>query len=144
MTQRSEKTVSTRLAHGHCLFPNTPPQAMRIRETLLARAFRLARGHQETLSIATIGGGAIGVELAAEIRDAMDALWQPEPGLDRDRVRSVIEGANRLLAANPPEMSRYAAASLPGAVSHWRSPSVWWPSMRGIRPWRAAGALMRN
>ncbi|MGF6346668.1 NADH dehydrogenase [Variovorax sp. W2I14] len=108
-----ENDFGTPGAREHCLFLNTPAQAMQIREALLARAFRLARGQQEALSIAIVGGGATGVELAAEIRDAMDALWQHEPGLERDRVRlTVIEGADRLLAANPPEVSEYAQASL--------------------------------
>jgi len=86
---------------------------VQIREALLARAFRVARGEQASLSIVVIGGGATGVELAAEIRDAMDALWEHEPGLDRDRVQlTVVEGAERLLSANPPEVSAYAQASL--------------------------------
>ncbi|MEZ2299283.1 NAD(P)/FAD-dependent oxidoreductase [Variovorax sp. RCC_210] len=108
-----ENDFGTPGAREHCLFLNTPAQAVQIREALLAGAFRLARGQQDALSIAIIGGGATGVELAAEIRDAMDALWRHEPGLERDRVRlTVVEGANRLLAANPQEVSDYAEASL--------------------------------
>jgi NADH dehydrogenase len=108
-----ENDFGTPGAREHCLFLNTPTQAVQIREALLARAFRVARGEQASLSIVVIGGGATGVELAAEIRDAMDALWEHEPGLDRDRVQlTVVEGAERLLSANPPEVSAYAQASL--------------------------------
>jgi NADH:ubiquinone reductase (H+-translocating) len=108
-----ENDFGTPGAREHCLFLNTPEQALSIRQELLARAFRVARGVQDALSIIIVGGGATGVELAAEIRDAMDALWQHEPGLDRNRVRlTVIEGADRLLSANPPEVSAYAAQSL--------------------------------
>lgn len=108
-----ENDFGTPGAREHCLFLNTPEQALEIRQALLARAFRVARGEQEGLSIVIVGGGATGVELAAEIRDAMDALWEHEPGLDRARVRlTVVEGADRLLSANPPEVSAYAAASL--------------------------------
>lgn len=120
-----ENDFGTPGARKHCLFLNTPAQAVQIREALLARAFRVARGVQASLSIVIIGGGATGVELAAEIRDAMDALWKHEPGLDRDRVQlTVVEGAERLLSANPIEVSAYAQSRCRTVGSVWPCRSV--------------------
>ncbi|VWX56228.1 NADH dehydrogenase [Burkholderiales bacterium 8X] len=107
-----ENDFDTPGARAHCLFLNTPEQAGRIRDALLAGAFRVARGQQQELSVAVIGGGATGVELAAEIKHAMDAFARHEP-MDPGRVRmAVVEASERLLSANPPEVSEYAAASL--------------------------------
>ncbi|MDB5890873.1 MAG: FAD-dependent pyridine nucleotide-disulfide oxidoreductase [Polaromonas sp.] len=108
-----ENDFGTAGAREHCHFLNNPDQAANIRDALLAGAFRLARGEQARMSIVIIGGGATGVELAAEIRHTLDKLWEHEPGLDRSRVRlTVIEAAERLLSANPLEVSQYAANSL--------------------------------
>ncbi len=108
-----ENDFGTPGAKAHCLFLNTAEQAGQIRAALLAGAFAAARGQQHRLSIAVIGGGATGVELAAEIKHAMDEFRQHEPGLDADRVRIVVvEASERLLNGNPQEMSDYAQDSL--------------------------------
>ncbi|MDA8447386.1 NADH dehydrogenase [Paracidovorax valerianellae] len=108
-----ENDFGTPGAREHCLFLNTPEQALKIRQALLSSAFRVARGVQEGLSIVVIGGGATGVELAAEIQHAIEELRGHEPGVGRAQVRvTVIEAAPRLLNANPPEVSEYAARSL--------------------------------
>jgi NADH dehydrogenase len=100
-------------AREHCHFLNNTDQAMRIRDALLVGAFRVARGQQEEFSVVVIGGGATGVELCAEIYHAIDALRVHEPALDPSRVRlTVIEAADRLLSANPPEVSTYASQAL--------------------------------
>jgi NADH dehydrogenase len=107
-----ENDFGTPGAREHCLFLNTPEQASRIRDALLIAAFRVARGEQAQLSIAVIGGGATGVELAAEIRHALDAFTCQEP-IEPSRVHlTLIEGADRLLNANPTQVSEYAATSL--------------------------------
>jgi NADH dehydrogenase len=108
-----ENDFGTPGAREHCLFLNNTEQAARIRDALLVGAFRVARGEQDRLSVVVIGGGATGVELSAEIQHAIDALWVHEPALDRSRVQlTVVEAADRLLSANPPEVSAYAAHAL--------------------------------
>jgi NADH dehydrogenase len=108
-----ENDFGTPGVREHCLFLNSADQAVRIRDALLVSAFRVARGQQDRLSVVVIGGGATGVELSAEIDHALDALWKHEPALDRSRVRlTVVEAADRLLSANPPEVSAYAAHAL--------------------------------
>lgn len=108
-----ENDFGTAGAREHCLFLNTPEQAGAIRTALLAGALKVARGEQQALSIAVIGGGATGVELAAEIKHAVDAFRQHEPGLDASRIALVVvEASERLLSANPKEVSDYATASL--------------------------------
>lgn len=108
-----ENDFGTPGVRERCLFLNTPDQAMEIRARLLAAAFRLARAQQDSLSIVIIGGGATGVELAAEIGGALDALWVHEPALERARVKiTVVEASDRLLNANPKEVSEYATDTL--------------------------------
>ena len=108
-----ENDFGTPGVQAHCLFLNTAEQAGQIRAALLAGAFAAARGQLHRLSIAVIGGGATGVELAAEIKHAVDEFRQHEPGLDADRVRIVVvEGSERLLNGNPQEMSDYAQDAL--------------------------------
>jgi NADH dehydrogenase len=108
-----ENDFGTPGAREHCLFLNSTGQAVQIRDALLLGAFRVARGEQDRLSVVVIGGGATGVELAAEINHAIDALWVHEPTLERSKVQlSVVEAADRLLSANPPEVSAYAARAL--------------------------------
>lgn len=110
-----ENDFGTPGARANCMFLNTPEQAARIRDALLIGAFRMARGLQDRFAIAVVGGGATGVELSAEIRHAIDALHVHEPSLDRSRIRlTVIESGDRLLGANPPEVSDYAAQALAG------------------------------
>lgn len=108
-----ENDFGTPGATQHCLFLNDTHQALRIRDALLVGALRIARGQQDALSIVVIGGGATGVELSAEIHHAIDALWIHEPTLDRSRVRlTIVEAADRLLSANPPQVSAYALDAL--------------------------------
>ncbi|MBB1600794.1 NAD(P)/FAD-dependent oxidoreductase [Variovorax sp. UMC13] len=108
-----ENDFGTPGAREHCLFLNNTDQAVQIRDALLVGAFRVARGEQDRLSVVVIGGGATGVELAAEINHAIDALWVHEPTLERSKVQlTVVEAADRLLSANPSEVSVYAARAL--------------------------------
>ncbi|UST56323.1 FAD-dependent oxidoreductase (plasmid) [Comamonadaceae bacterium OTU4NAUVB1] len=108
-----ENDFGTPGARAHCHFLNDPEQATRIRDALLVGAFRVARGQQAGLSVVVVGGGATGVELCAEIHHAIDALRVHEPALDDTRIRLVVvEGADRLLSSNPPEVSAHAARAL--------------------------------
>lgn len=103
----------------HCLFLDTPVQAKRLQSEILNLCLRLETGalanHSEHLNISIIGGGATGVELAAELREATEQFAQH--GIDklRDprivRIR-VVEAAPRLVAALPEKISEKVAAKL--------------------------------
>jgi len=60
----------------HCIFLDTPKQAERFHHQLLQHylAAHARRGSNEGVSIAIVGAGATGVELAAELRHAADQL----------------------------------------------------------------------
>lgn len=60
------------------------------------------------LNVAIVGGGATGVELAAELLEALDGLvYYGLQALDpaRDIRITLLEGADRILSALPPKMS---------------------------------------
>lgn len=108
-----ENDFGTPGAQAHCMFLNTTQQAVQIRDALLVAALRLAHGQQQTLSVLIVGGGATGVELAAELRHAIDQLQLYMQGLRPQRITlTVVEAADRLLSANPVPLSDYAASVL--------------------------------
>ncbi len=108
----------------HCSFLDTTEEALRFHRRLLGRYLQAhARspegegmdGH-DALDVVIVGGGATGVELAAELRYASRLL--PAYGLASiapQRVRiTVLDRAPRLLAALPERVGRDAAATLAG------------------------------
>jgi NADH dehydrogenase len=104
-----ENDFGTVGASEHCLFLNTPEQAIAIREQFLAALMRTARGLQPRVSIAVVGGGATGVELMAELHRSVQALQALEPGISSAKVQFIlIEASDRLLSGNPEELSQYA------------------------------------
>ncbi len=99
-------------AAEHCLYLDDSAQAERFQQ-MLVKSFLRAQV-QETaiddsqLSVAIVGGGATGVELAAELRNA--ARKAVGYGLDRidpetDLRLTVIEAADRVLPALSPGLS---------------------------------------
>lgn len=99
--------------------PGAPEYAIALDSTAQAEHFRqrllraLARlnGKEDTLHIAIVGGGATGVELAAELVEALNRLADYGLGdLDpaRDVKISLIEGADRILSALPEKLSARA------------------------------------
>ncbi|KIA81253.1 NAD(P)/FAD-dependent oxidoreductase [Chromobacterium amazonense] len=99
----------------HAMFLNTPADAEKLRHRVLEQAFRAsgAAAPARALSIAIVGGGATGVELAAELNHTMCELHHYGARLQPERVKiSVIEGAERILAAAPPSLSAYAEEQL--------------------------------
>ena len=67
------------------------------------------------LSIAIVGGGATGVEFAAELKHAVDVIADYGTGALREKLRlTLIESGPRLLAAFPERVSRAVAATLAG------------------------------
>ncbi|MEH6737930.1 MAG: NAD(P)/FAD-dependent oxidoreductase [Sulfitobacter sp.] len=96
----------------HCLFLDTPTEAKRLQTEILNLCLRLETGALEvkdnSVRIAIVGGGATGVELAAELREATEQLGRN--GIDKLRIPqsvsiAVIEGSDRLVAALPEDIS---------------------------------------
>jgi NADH:ubiquinone reductase (H+-translocating) len=96
-------------AGQHCLFLDTRQQAERFHQQLLnhylrAQALGVAG---EKISVAIVGAGATGVELAAELRNAAHEL--AAYGLDRiqphDMQITLIEAGPRVLPALPQRIS---------------------------------------
>ena len=97
----------------HCLMLDTPTQAKRLQSELLNLFLRLETGalgkDHSTININIVGGGATGVELAAELREATEQL--AHNGIDRLRDPGIvhiriIEAAPRVLAALPEKVSK--------------------------------------
>lgn len=97
----------------HCLFLDTREQADRFHESFLNHCLR-ADFYRDTVSVAIVGGGATGVELAAEIHHAVALLkLYGHKELDRSRlVVHVIEAGPRLLPALSEQIASAAQAEL--------------------------------
>lgn len=97
----------------HCLFLDDRNQADRFRQRLLDHCLRVSRGQVNDpeadlrVEIAIVGGGATGVELAAELYNAAAGLRHY--GLetfDESRLRvTLVEAGPRLLPALPEQLA---------------------------------------
>ena len=106
-------------AAKHCIYLDTTVEAENFQQ-MLVKAFLRAQVQEtplseEQLSVAIVGGGATGVELAAELRNA--AHKAAGYGLDRinpekDLKLTVIEAADRILPALSPRLSAKTHARL--------------------------------
>lgn len=102
----------------HCQFLDTARQALRFQQTLLETFMRIYSrdvGESAGLSIAIIGAGATGVELAAELHNVTQQL--AIYGLDDRAARrcvdiTIIEAAQRLLPALPDRLAETTARQL--------------------------------
>lgn len=96
----------------HCIFLDSPEQAQRFHRHLLDAYLKLnsPMHPKDKLNIAIVGGGATGVELAAELYHAAAELnLYGFADLRRDRLNiSLIEAGTRILPALP---ERIAAAA---------------------------------
>jgi NADH dehydrogenase len=107
-------------AREHCLFLDTRLQADRFRQKLLDQCLRVSRklstepGADARIEIAIVGGGATGVELAAELHNAAFALRHY--GLevfDESRLKvTLIEAGPRILPALPDSLAEAARVEL--------------------------------
>lgn len=106
-------------AAEHAIALDSVTQAERFRRKLLCALQRVNVAKQtnssQRVNIVIVGGGATGVELAAELREACAnivsyGLTNLDP--QRDVCLSVIEGAPRILAALPERLSNAAHAQL--------------------------------
>ncbi|MEY1660925.1 NAD(P)/FAD-dependent oxidoreductase [Isoalcanivorax beigongshangi] len=97
----------------HAMFMDSRRQAERFRERFL-NACMQADFENRPLSIAIVGGGATGVELAAELHHAVSMLkLYGHEHLDRRRLNvHLIEATSRLLPALPEKVSSSARSHL--------------------------------
>ncbi|AOY01140.1 NAD(P)/FAD-dependent oxidoreductase [Jeongeupia sp. USM3] len=99
----------------HCLFLNSQDDAERLRKRILSEAFSVTSGDDPAseLRIGIVGGGATGVELAAEIHHTVTELHAYGAQFRPEQLQIyIIEGAPRILAGAPETMSSYATAEL--------------------------------
>ena len=96
-------------AANHCIFLDTREQAERFHRKLLSHYLRAhaGNGDNDQISVAIVGAGATGVELAAELHHAAREL--AAYGLDRIRPEnmriSLVEAGPRVLPALPERIS---------------------------------------
>jgi NADH:ubiquinone reductase (H+-translocating) len=91
----------------HCIFLDSRHDAERLRREMLERRLAaVAEGRSHNLRVAVIGGGATGVELSAELRDANRKLAQyhDHRGPSEDLDVTLIEAGPRLLPALPEQI----------------------------------------
>lgn len=103
-------------ARQHCLFLDSRREADRFRQKLLDNCLRVSRSTDPAarVEIVIVGGGATGVELAAELFNAASALRHY--GLevfDESRLGvTLIEAGPRILPALPEKLAEAAKAEL--------------------------------
>ncbi len=106
----------TRGAREHCIFLDDRAQADRFRQKLLNHCLRVSRAMSadpkadEFVHIVIVGGGATGVELAAELYNAAAALgYYGLEVFDETRLKvTLIEAGPRILPALPEKLAQAA------------------------------------
>ncbi|MEJ2762448.1 NAD(P)/FAD-dependent oxidoreductase [Photobacterium sp. MCCC 1A19761] len=99
----------------HCIFLDSPEQAHRFRTEMNNQFLKLhANKEQKTVDIAIVGAGATGVELSAELHNAVKELRNYGFGdLDSSRLNvNLVEAGERILPALPPRISSAAHSEL--------------------------------
>ncbi len=95
----------------HCIFLDSPEQAHRFRTEMNNQFLKLHTSmEQKTVDIAIVGAGATGVELSAELHNAVKEL-QNYGFKDLDSAKlnvSLVEAGERILPALPPRISSAA------------------------------------
>lgn len=100
----------------HCTYLDSREQAERFRLRLLNRSLKVSRemstsaGAQSYVDIAIVGGGATGVELAAELYNAASGLrFYGLEVFDESRLRvTLVEAGSRILPALPEDLAQAA------------------------------------
>lgn len=100
----------------NCIFLDNPHQARRFHNEMLNLflKFSASEGKQEKVNIAIVGGGATGVELSAELHNAVKQLHSyGYKGLDSQALNvTLVEAGERILPALPPRISSAAHSEL--------------------------------
>ncbi|MGP1923761.1 MAG: NAD(P)/FAD-dependent oxidoreductase [Arsenophonus sp. NEOnobi-MAG3] len=96
----------------HCIFLDNPQQAHRFHEEMLNLFLSYSVRHKSNnkINIAIIGGGATGVELSAELYNAIEQLSSYGfEGLDKEALNvTLLEAGERILPALPVRISTAA------------------------------------
>ncbi|CAI2456317.1 NAD(P)/FAD-dependent oxidoreductase [Serratia plymuthica] len=100
----------------HCIFLDNPHQARRFHNEMLNLFLKFSAqpGQKERVNIAIVGGGATGVELSAELHNAVKQLHSYGfEGLDNSALNvTLVEAGERILPALPPRISAAAHQEL--------------------------------
>lgn len=100
----------------HCIFLDNPKQAHRFHEKLLNRFLRIQRvaGEDNHVRIAIVGGGATGVELSAELHQAVHEIHNYGfTAISNDHLNvTLVEAGPRILPALPERISNAALVEL--------------------------------
>jgi NADH dehydrogenase len=100
----------------YSIFLDNPHQARRFHNEMLNLflKFSSSEGTQEKVNIAIVGGGATGVELSAELHNAVKQLHSyGYKGLDNQALNvTLVEAGERILPALPPRISTAAHQEL--------------------------------
>ncbi|KHN50630.1 NAD(P)/FAD-dependent oxidoreductase [Pectobacterium fontis] len=100
----------------HCIFLDNPKQARRFHNEMLNLflKFTANQNEKERVNIAIVGGGATGVELSAELHNAVKQLHSYGfDGLDNQTLNvTLVEAGERILPALPPRISAAAHQEL--------------------------------
>ncbi|WP_165310817.1 NAD(P)/FAD-dependent oxidoreductase [Vibrio ziniensis] len=99
----------------NCIFLDSPEQAHRFRTEMNNEFLKLhAKNGQGTVDIAIVGAGATGVELSAELHNAVKELRTYGFGdLDSSKLNvNLVEAGARILPALPPRISSAAHSEL--------------------------------
>lgn len=99
----------------HCIFLDSPEQARRFRNEMNNEFLKLhAKSGQGTVDIAIVGAGATGVELSAELHNAIKELHNYGfKDLDNSKLKiTLVEAGERILPALPPRISGAAQQEL--------------------------------
>ncbi|OXY82378.1 NAD(P)/FAD-dependent oxidoreductase [Oceanimonas doudoroffii] len=106
----------TRGVRDHCIFLDSPQQAERFHDEMMNRFLQYAESDtvDEKVDIAIVGGGATGVELSAELYNAVEHLGAYGfRKLTRDCLRlTLVEAGPRILPALPERISAMAHKEL--------------------------------
>lgn len=106
---------NTQGVRDNCIFLDSPEQAHRFRTEMNDQFLKLhANKEQKTVDIAIVGAGATGVELSAELHNAVKELQNYGFGdLDSSRLNvNLVEAGERILPALPPRISSAAHSEL--------------------------------
>ncbi len=97
----------------HCHMLDSAEQAGAFQRRLFEAALQVAEGTRERLRVGIVGAGATGVELAAELHQAVDAMkrYGGLAGVNRLEI-SVVDMAPRVLSNDAPATSAYAKKAL--------------------------------
>ncbi|PLC59561.1 NAD(P)/FAD-dependent oxidoreductase [Photobacterium carnosum] len=102
---------NTQGVRDNCIFLDSPEQAHRFRSEMNNQFMKLhANKDQKTVDIAIVGAGATGVELSAELHNAVQELHNYGfSDLDSSRLNiNLVEAGERILPALPPRISQAA------------------------------------